>query len=49
MIYLFVLFLGGMTRLDFGTFFLKGAFDSSKYIFVSAFDRYEVQCILAGS
>lgn len=24
-IYLFVLFLGGITRLDFGTFFLKGA------------------------
>ena len=32
-IYRFVLFLGGITRLDFGTFFLKGAYNSSKCIF----------------
>ena len=48
-IYLFVLFLGGMTRLDFGTFFLKGAFDSAKCIFVSAFVMFVMQYILTGS
>ena len=53
-IYRFVLFLGGITRLDFGTFFLKGAYDSSKYIF--AFTKcsifliqFAMQRVLSGS